>query len=214
MWKMNLGFVNGYWLLIFEGLLFILAFGGLTQIRREGLTTQFIIESMGVTILAVLASLATAQPIHPLAFLIVLYLATMRVRLTIDLANWLAQSGRGRLAMRLYEVASLLGPDPSGRVLIDINRTALLLIVGRTAAVIPTLERVLAEAAETHLGFKHEAVARYNLGLAYLNVGREGEAVEQFDAVMSLWPGSGYAERAESALSGRRRPPPADSAAL
>jgi hypothetical protein len=208
---MNLGFVNGYWLLVFEGLLFLLAFGGLTQIRREGLTTQFIIESMGITILAVLASLGAAQPIHPLAFLVVIYLATMRVRLTIDLANWLARSGRGRLAMRLYALASLLGPDPSGQVLIDVNRAALLLIVGRAADVIPTLESVLAHASETHLGFKHEAVARYNLGQAYLTEGRESDAVEQFDAVMSLWPGSRYAERAESALLGRHRSSPTDN---
>jgi len=87
-----------------------------------------------------------------------------------------------------------------------------LIDVNRAADVIPTLEHVLTQAAETHLGFKHEAVARYNLGLAYLNEGGEGEAVEQFDAVMSLWPGSRYAERAKPALSGRCRARPADSA--
>ncbi len=199
-------FIDAYWLIVLEGLLFILAFGGLTQIRREGLTTQFIVECVGVTVLALGASLATAQPVHPLAFLVVIYLLTMRVRLTVDLANTLAQSGRGRWAMRLYGVAESLGPDPSGRVLIDVNRAALLLNMGRSSDVVDVLERVLTQAAETHLGFKHEAAARYNLGLAYLKEDRETAAVEQFNAVVNLWPGSRYAHRAEaSLLEGRER---------
>jgi hypothetical protein len=195
--------MNPYLLILLEGLLFVAAFGGLTQIRREGLTTQFIIEGFGVTLLALLASWATAQPINPLAFLIVIYLVTMRVRLTIDLANMMAQSGRGRAAMRLYEVASLLGPDPSGRVLVEINRAALVLNMGQTADVIPRLESVLERADEVHLGFKHEASTRYNLGLAYRKEKRESAAVQQFKAVIDLWPGSRYAQRAEAALQER-----------
>ena len=195
--------MNPYLLIVLEGLLFIVAFGGLTQIRREGLTTQFIVEGAGVTALALLASLATGQPIHPLAFLVVIYLFCMRVRLTIDIANVAAQSGRGSLAMQLYRLASMLAPDASGRVLIEINRAALLLAAGRSADAIPLLEGVLERAKELHLGFKHEAVCRYNLGQAYLKEGREGVAVQQFNAVIDLWPGSRYAERAETALSTR-----------
>jgi tetratricopeptide (TPR) repeat protein len=209
--EINVAFINGYGLIVLVGLLFILGFGGLTQIRREGLTTRFILESVGVTILAVAASLATAQPIHPLAFLIVIYLVVMRVRLTVDLANTLAQSGRGRWAMRLYGLASRLGPDPSGRVLIDINSAALLLNIGRAAEVTTTLERVLEQSDEIHLGFKHEAAARYNLGLAYLKQQRDSAAAEQFDAVINLWPGSRYAQRAQASLL-ERRPPSRDGA--
>lgn len=195
--------MNPYLLILLEGLVFVAAFGGLTQIRREGVTTQFIAEGLGVTALALLAMWLTNEVIHPVVFLVVIYLITVRVRLTVDIANLLAGRGRGRLAMRLYDLAAMMAPDVSGRVLIDLNRGALLLASGQADRAIPVLENILSREKENHLGYKHEAACRYNLGAAYLREKREGAAVEQLNQVIDLWPGSRYANQAESLL--RRR---------
>ncbi len=130
------------------------------------MTGQFIVEGLGITALALLAMWLTNEPIHPVVFLVVIYVVCVRVRLLVDFANLLARSGKGRMAMRLYDLADMLAPDVSSGVLIQLNRGALWLAAGHAAKAIPFFENILNRTQEVHLGYKHEAACRYNLGVA------------------------------------------------
>lgn len=77
-------------ILLLEGLLFVVVFGALSLFRREGLSVQFAFEAI-----ALAAGLAAFTPlaVNPILFLIILYLATLRVRLLVDLGTLFAQRG-------------------------------------------------------------------------------------------------------------------------
>ncbi|MFN2121589.1 MAG: hypothetical protein ACK2T0_14475, partial [Anaerolineales bacterium] len=125
------------------GCLFILVFGGLGYLRREGLSVQFALEAVGVTAILVGGSALLGVPIHPLLLLALLYLITMRSRLIVDLANVLAGRGNFDLAFRLYKLGLAMWPDEASRLIVLSNRGAAQLRSGQVDGAIATLESVL-----------------------------------------------------------------------
>src|SRR5512135_1832349 len=107
--KMSLPFLIGL-----IGLVYILLFGVMALLRREGLSIRFAIESLCVTAIAVILVALTPVKIHPVLFLILLYLITLRVRILVDLANTFARRGRFTQAEKIYNFASHLWPDRTG----------------------------------------------------------------------------------------------------
>jgi tetratricopeptide (TPR) repeat protein len=182
------------------GLAYAVIFGGLSLLRREGLSLRFAIESTVLTAAAAGLAALSGLPIHPILFLVVLYLLTMRVRLLVDLANILAQRGHFAAARRLYELATRLWPDPSGRIIVQVNQATACLQQGALDEAVARFKDVLSQANGGYLGVKHEAAAHYNLGLACRRKGLEAQAVIEFNAVLDTWPVSEYARHAQAAL--------------
>jgi len=190
-------------LTLLVGLLYILVFGGMSLLRREGLSNQFAFEGLGVTGAAVFFSLATGSSVNPVLFLVIIYLATMRARLLVDVGNFLASRGRHVNALSVYQWALELRPDRSSRAVVLINRGVVELRQNRLEATIASLEEALRAREHGRLGLKYEAACRYNLGLAYGRAGRESEASRELNEVMDLFPTSIYARQAERVLKER-----------
>jgi len=68
--------------------------GALSLLRREGLSIRFAVESLLIIALIGGLGFVTGFVLHPVLFLILLYLVTMRVRLMVDLGNSFASRGR------------------------------------------------------------------------------------------------------------------------
>jgi tetratricopeptide (TPR) repeat protein len=185
-------------------LLYILIFGGLSLLRREGLSVQFALESIGLTALLMGGSWLLGIPLGPVALLLILYVVTMRSRLLVDLANLLAQRDRYAPAFRIYDIALKSWPDTASRLIILANRGAAVLRSGDHESAIATLEDVLNGRGRVHLGRKYEAATRYNLAVAYDRAGQPAKATQLFNQVPDLLPGSLYARAAEIALKRRR----------
>ncbi|HET91806.1 MAG TPA: tetratricopeptide repeat protein [Chloroflexi bacterium] len=185
-------------LILLIGLLYLLGFGGLSYLRRQGLPTRFAIE--GLIIIAVSVALTLANvPLHPLLFLIILYLVTMRVRLLVDLGNWLTARGNCRQALDLYQFTLRLGPDAISRQIVLINRgVTLLRMQDPEAARLALMEALINEQVQP--GAKYLAAGYYNLGLACRRTGREAEAVRHFNEAVDTLPDSIYAHGARQAL--------------
>ena len=111
-------------LLLLVASLFVLVFGGLGLIRREGLSLQFALEAIGLTILLVGGSWLLRISLDPFLFLAILYLVTMRSRLTVELANILARRGSYDPAFRLYNLSLAWWPDDSARLIVLANQGA------------------------------------------------------------------------------------------
>jgi tetratricopeptide (TPR) repeat protein len=137
--------------------------------------------------------------IHPVAFLGVLYLVTMRARLLVDVGNWFSARGQFERAMALYRLALQLGPDAASRQIVLINRAVAELRRQDPETAYYTLTDALAE-DDGSIGAKHLAASYYNLGLACRRSGREAEAVRRFNEAIEAWPGSVYGEAAKKAL--------------
>ncbi|MBL7065317.1 MAG: hypothetical protein ISS49_14075, partial [Anaerolineae bacterium] len=101
-------------LILLIGLLYLLGFGALSFMRRQGLSTHFAIEGLIVTAIGATLTFASV-PIHPIFFLLVLYLVTMRVRLLVDLGNWFTSRKQHDRALALFRLALRLGPDAVSR---------------------------------------------------------------------------------------------------
>jgi tetratricopeptide (TPR) repeat protein len=187
------------------GCLFILIFGALGYLRREGLSVQFALEAVGVTAVLVGASGLLGVPIHPLLLLLILYLITMRSRLTVDLANLLAGRGNYRPAFRLYRLGLAWWPDEASRLIVLSNMGAAQLRFGRVEEAIATIESVLEMEKRPRLGIKYEAACHYNLGYAYEKAGKDAQAVVQYNEAVDLLPSSAYGKAAEDALKRRKR---------
>lgn len=185
------------------GLLYILIFGGLSLLRREGLSNQFAFEGLAITSAAVLFSLLTSISLNPILFLVIIYLITMRSRLLVDVGNFLASRGRREAALSVYRWALKLWPDCASQAVVLINRGVVELQQGRLRAAIASLEKALGAKKLGHLGLKYEAACRYNLGLAYGRSGRESEASRELNEVVDLFPTSIYALQARRALKER-----------
>jgi tetratricopeptide (TPR) repeat protein len=190
-------------LLLIAGL-FILVFGGLSFIRREGLSTQFALEGVALTALLVGGSRLLGIAFNPFLFLVILYVVTMRSRLTVDVANLLARRGSYDWAHRLYRLSLAWWPDASSRLIVQTNQGAAQLYQGELDAAIGTLESVLEVEKRPRLGLKYEAACRYNLGLAYEQKGESARAVVEFNEVLDLLPGSPYAKAAQAAMKRRK----------
>ncbi len=188
--------------LLLIGLLFIALFGALSFIRRQGLSLRFALEGLAVTALALGARLFLL-PVNPFLFLGVLYLVTMRVRLLVDVGNWLARQGHYERAMGLYDLALRLGPDQTGRQIAQINRGAALLCMGDPEAARRVLQEALGR-EEVRIGAQYQAAGHYNLGLACLRSGREAEGVHHLNQAIDILPYSVYGRAAARELERRR----------
>jgi tetratricopeptide (TPR) repeat protein len=199
-------------LLLLEGLLYTALFGGLSLLRRERLSNQFAIEAVALT--AVISGLTalTHFPTHPILFLCVVYLVTMRVRLLVDVGNAFAQRGRFTQADQLYTLAERLWPDRTNRLIVRVNQGASRLQQGALDDAIALFKDILQEADQGHLGVKYEAATHYNLGVAYRRKKMDAQATLEFNAVLDTWPVSEYARRAQAALEhGRHKDKPSTS---
>jgi tetratricopeptide (TPR) repeat protein len=197
--------MNSYILILIIGIGYILIFGGLSLVRREGLSTQFAIETLAFTVLVAAIAWSTRAAIHPALFLAVLYLFSMRGRLLVDLSNLLSNRGRQRDAMRLLELAQRVFPDRITHLVILVNMGIVQLRRQNPQASQEIFESVLKEAELGGLGIKFEAACRYNLGVALQELGKDAQAVHQYNETISLLPSSIYARAATTALEKRRR---------
>jgi tetratricopeptide (TPR) repeat protein len=180
------------------GLIYLLGFGGLSYLRRQGLSIRFAVEGLIVT--AIGAALALASiPLHPALFLLALYLVTMRVRLLVDVGNWLTGRGRYSQALDLYRVSLRLGADAVGREIVLINRGVTQLRMKEPEAAYLSLTEALANKC-VQPGAKYLAAGYYNLGLACRRTGREPEAIRRFNEAIDTLPNSIYAHGARQAL--------------
>src|SRR5512137_1346297 len=108
------------------GLLYVVVFGVMALLRREGLSIRFAVESVCLTAIAVIVVWLTPIQIHPVMFLLFLYVITLRVRILVDLANIFARRGNYVQAERVYERASHLWPDQTSDLIIKVNHAILL----------------------------------------------------------------------------------------
>ncbi len=184
------------------GLIYLAGFSGLSLVRRQGFSLRFAAEAGAITAVGVALALAAARPLHPLLFLVLLYLATMRVRLLVDLGTWQSNRGRHERALAVLSWALRLGVDPSGRQLVLINRGVVELRLKQPEVAYLTLREVLpVESSEAgYLGVKSLAAGLYNLGVACRRTGRPAEAERCFRQAMAAFPGSLYAQAAGRAL--------------
>jgi len=197
--------MNPHLLIISIGIFYILIFGGLSLLRREGLSTQFAIEAFTITAVVEAVAFLTNTPVNPLMFLIFLYLITMRGRLVVDIANALSSRGRQRDAIKLLQWAMRLLPDRTTRLVIQVNMGIVQLRRKNPGSAQQLFEDVLKDMEQGGgLGIKYEAACRYNLGQAYRQQGKEVEAVRQFNETTIIYPNSIYAKSAANILEGRR----------
>lgn len=197
--------MNPHLLILTIGLFFVVLFGGLSFIRREGLSTQFAFEVLGLTALMEAFALGTGLIIHPLFYLLVIYLLTMRVRLLVDVANFLSNRGRQRDAFNLLQFALRLFPDKTARFVVLVNMGIVQLRRKNPESAQDLFTQVLDESKDGGLGIKYEAACRYNLGLAYQRLGKDVLAVREFNEAMVIFPTSIYSKAAEKALEKHRR---------
>jgi tetratricopeptide (TPR) repeat protein len=191
-------------LLVLTTCLYILVFGGLSLLRREGLSVQFALEAIVVSIVLIGGSWLTGIRLSPFVLLILLYLVTMRSRLLVDIANMLAQRRRYDLAVRLYRWALAWWPDATSRLIVQVNWGAAELLYGHIDAAIGLFEGVLEAEKRPRLGLKYEAACHYNLGYAYEKKGEDAKAAAQYNEAIELLPGSLYAKAAQAALKRRK----------
>jgi tetratricopeptide (TPR) repeat protein len=192
-------------LIVTLGLCYVVVFGGLSLLRREGLSAQFAFEVLGITGLVEAGALLTGNTVNPLLFLVLVYLLSMRGRLLVDLANLLSSRGRQKNAISLLQSALGLFPDRTTRLIIMVNMGIVQLRRQNPASAQALLETVLKEAEAGGLGVKYEAASQYNLGLAFLRQGKEAEAVRHFNEVIGIFPNSIYSQAAQRALEQRRQ---------
>jgi tetratricopeptide (TPR) repeat protein len=122
----------------------------------------------------------------------------------IDVGNQLSSRGRHQQALSVYRLALRLAPDVPIRLMALISYSAVLVRIGALEEAIRILEGIL-EKVEDHLHLKYESACHYNLGVAYMRMGRESRAVREFNQAIDAWPLSPYAQLAKVALE-RRRP--------
>jgi tetratricopeptide (TPR) repeat protein len=195
--------MNPHLLILLVSLVFILVFGGLPVLKKEEPSLQLAVETLVLTGLGIGASSLIGFRLEPILFFIFLYLIVMRCRVLIDVGNLLSSRGRHQLALSVYRLAMRLGPDFSVRLTALISYGAVLVRVGALEEAIRILEAVL-EKGKERLQLKHESACHYNLGVAYMRLGKESRAVHEFNETIDTWPLSPYAQGAKAALERRR----------
>ncbi len=185
------------------GLVYLLGFGGLSHVRGQGVSVRFAVEGLTITAIGTLLEYVSV-PVHPLVFLIVLYIVTMRVRLLIDVGNWLSAKGKHREALALYRLALKVGPDVASRQIVLINRGVALLRASDSEGAYLTLNEALT-GEDARIAARHLAASYYNLGLACRRTGREAEAIRRFNEAVDAWPNSVFGEAARRELKKRGR---------
>ncbi|HUT18243.1 MAG TPA: hypothetical protein VM366_03710 [Anaerolineae bacterium] len=188
-------------LILLIGLLYILSFGALSLLRRQGLSFHFAVEGLIITGTGALLAYLSL-PLSPLLVLVVLYLITMRVRLLVDLGNWFTSRRQYQRTLAVYRVAIHLWPDLAGRQILLINRGVAELGMREPEIAYRTLTEALGD-EEVRLGAKYLSAGYYNLGLACRRTGRETEAIRRFNEAIDALPHSIYAYAAQQALKER-----------
>lgn len=192
-------------LIVLVALVFILAFGGLPVLRREGLSLRLPVEVLIITALFLLASHTLQFRPDPILFLIIVYLLSMRVRILVDIGNILSERGQQVYAITLYRLALRLGPDPTAKAAALINHAVAFLRLRQPEKALPLLEETARLAEGDGIGLKHEAACYYNLGVTYRALNQEAKAVRAFNQVIDLLPNSPYARQAQTALKKKRK---------
>lgn len=187
-------------ILLLEGLVFVILFGGLAFLRREGLSMRFALEATIITLIVSGLTVLTGLSTHPVAFLILLYLITMRVRVLVDLGNLFAKRSQFENADRIYQMVLRLWPDETSRLIVQVNQGAALIQKGNLDAAIGLLNLAIEQTNSGYLGVKYESAAYYNLGIAYQRKQMNAQAVIAFNRVLDTWPASEYARSAAIAL--------------
>jgi tetratricopeptide (TPR) repeat protein len=187
-------------LILILGFSYVVVFGLLSLLRREGLSVQFAIESVVITLLVAAISASMPGAINPALFLLMLYLITMRVRISVEAANFFARTGRFSQAEQIYKLGESMFPDRANRIIVRINVGTLRLQQGMLEEAISIFKEILAKAGQGDVGVKYEAAAHYNLGVAYLRKDMDAKAHDEFHSVLETWPISEYGRRAEAAL--------------
>jgi hypothetical protein len=187
-------------MILLTGVLFMALFNLLSYLRREGISRRFLVEGAAITALFTLLPGVFGVTVHPIAFLAIVYLLTLRVRLFIDLGSAIARRGNLTLAGKIFDFAGKLLPDPAGALMVRLNQGACVLQRGAPEDAIPVLQSVLEKAEESRLGIKHRAACHFNLGMAFWKKNRESDAEREFGAVQDLLPASPYARKAEKAV--------------
>ncbi len=196
---MNPIFIN-----VLIGIFFILIFGGLSLLKREGLSAQFAFEVLGITFFITVGSYFASANVNPVLFLILIYMLSMRGRILVDVANIVSNRGRQRDAMRLLQFALRLFPDRATYLVILVNMGIVQLRRQNPQSAKDLFESALKAGEQGGLGLKYEAACRYNLGLALLKLGKDAEAVRQLNEVVMLLPNSIFSRAAEIALQKHR----------
>ncbi len=192
-------------LLVLIGLLFVLFFGMLSFLRREGISLRFTAEAIVLTAVVAAIVALTGLDFSPIFLIVLLYLITMRVRLLVDLGNLLARRRNHAAAERVYALALRLGADETGRLLVQLNQGVLALHRDRLDAAVATFRQVLTASEGGFLGIKSKAACHYNLGVAYQRQGLDAQAALQFNEVLDTWPFTEYARYARIALERRKQ---------
>jgi tetratricopeptide (TPR) repeat protein len=185
-------------LIFLVGLLYVVIFWSLALLRRERLSNQFAYEGLSLTGLTFAAVRWGGIAVHPIYFLVPLYLITMRVRLLVELGNMLSKWRRQHQALAVYRLALHLFPDRSSRLIALINMGAAFLQQARPERAIEILETAKPQIVG-QLGPKYAAGCCYNLGMAYRRIGRHADALRQFSEVGEMYPMSDFARLAEKA---------------
>jgi tetratricopeptide (TPR) repeat protein len=172
-------------------------------LKKEEPSLQLAVETLVLTGLGIGASSLIGFRLEPILFFIFLYLIVMRCRVLIDVGNLLSSRGRHQLALSVYRLAMRLGPDFPVHLTALISYGAVLVRVGALEEAIRILEAVL-EKGKERLQLKHESACHYNLGVAYMRLGKESRAVHEFNETIDTWPLSPYAQGAKAALERRR----------
>lgn len=190
--------MNPFQLILFTGGLYVLGFSVLTILRRQRVPIQFAIEGLIITAIGAVIA-ANVSPVDPFIFLIIIYLATMRVRLLVDLGNWLTSKQKFDQSLALFSLALQLKPDKTSSQIVYINRGVTFLHMQRPEEAYITLKEALSDIT-LRPGAKHLSAGFYNLGLACRRTGREDEAIQHFNEAINELPNSIYAFGAKQAL--------------
>ena len=182
------------------GVLYTVVFAAMSALRREGLSPAFLAQSLSITAVFTIANLLGGARLHPVAFLIVLYLLSMRIRILLDLASLLASRGSLGRARRLHDLALRLLPSVTERFVVAVNGAVCSLQAGDAASAAAALSAALDSPHYRGVGVKHRSAAHYNLAVAYGREKRKAEAAVELQRVIDLWPVSEYARRAEALL--------------
>ena len=192
-------------ILLLEGFSFVVLFGAVSLLKREGLSRRFAVEGGIFTVAVSGLTAVTGLQTHPVLFLVLIYLLTMRVRVLVDLGNVFAKRGQFELADKLYHFADKLWPDETNHLILKVNQGTSLLQQKNIEEAIAMFTEILEQAEHGYLGVKYEAATHYNLGVAYLRKNMDAKASIAFNEVIDIWPASMYARRAEIALEKHRR---------